>query len=158
MATLSGSANYGANHEALYQSTGDIVKRDAGDQHGRVRVAYDSFTINSTDEVGSGAVINMMKLPGGATVVDAHLVMPASGTTGIVDVGYLANGVDAADPNAFFESADPGAAAVDARMAGTVAGFNKKLGAETTVTITASEATADAGGDTWELFIYYVLD
>lgn len=136
------------------------VKVEVSEQYGRVRRSYDSFAIDAADEFGTSGLIDMMKLPKGARIVDASLVMPASGATGIVDVGWDGglNGDETADPNGIFAAADPGDAAVDAKLDKTLPGYNRKFVDEVLIQIDVTELTADAGGDTWELEIYYVVD
>ena len=66
--------------------------------------------------------------------------------------------MEAADADGIFVGIDPGAAAVDSRMAGTVAGYMKKFDAEVEVQWDCTEATADAGGDTYELLCLIAVD
>lgn len=131
-------------------------------QHGRVRVAYDSYTVDTADEFGTSGLINMMKIPKGARLVDAHVVCPATGATGIFDIGWAAStdaaATVAADADGIFAAIDPGAAAVDSRMAGTVAGWHKTFAEEVQVQCDCTEATADMGTLTIKLAIFYVLD
>lgn len=132
---------------------------DASIQHGSVRRAYAEYTVAAGDEIGSDGVIDMMKLPKGARIVDASVVIPASGANGQFNVGWPANGDLAADPDALFATLDPGQAAVDADLdKSAAAAYNKKLEAEATIRLTCIEATADAGGDTIELEVFYVVD
>lgn len=133
--------------------------------YGRVRFAYDEYTVDSADEFGTSGLIKLMKIPKGARLVDAHVVCPATGATGIFDVGWAASAelsggvaLELADADGIFAGIDPGAAAVDSRMAGTVAGWNKTFAAEVQVQADCTEATADMGTLTFKLAIFYVVD
>lgn len=157
MATL--TTVYGANHTKSFISEPPEMV-DACEQKGRVRHLYDEYTVDAADEFGTNGIIKMMKIPKGARVIDAQVVCPATGATGIFDIGWAAgaDGDEAADADGFFSQIDPGAAAVDANMAGTVAGWNKTFAEEVEVQIDCTEATADMGTKTIKLSILYVLD
>ena len=90
-------------------------KINVGQAYGKLRVLYDSYTVDSADEFGTDGLIRLFTIPKGATLVDFEVSMPASGTTGIFDIGWAAgaNGDEAADPNGIINQVDPGAAAVD---------------------------------------------
>lgn len=138
-------------------------KLDVTENHGRMRRSYDSFTLASADELAIGDIIKLSKLPEGARIVDAKLSMPASGATGQVKIGWpaSADGNQAADDDALYTAAqaDSGNAALDRLQLSSVqAGYNLKLDAEVQVQMEGVEVTADAGGDTWELEIWYTLD
>ncbi len=150
MATL-----YGKNADKVNDGLG--VKIDKGETNGRVRVLYDSYTFDgeltavAPDLIKLGAL-----LPAGARVIGGMFKAPASGATGQVSVGYAANGVDVADPDGFVTTKDPGAAAVLAPVDGAAVG--KKFTVATQVEATIVEATASADGDTWEMWLLYVVD
>jgi hypothetical protein len=136
------------------------VKIDASQEYGKLRIMYDSYTVDSADEFGTSGLIRMMKIPKGARLIDAEVSMPASGATGQFEVGWAdsadldedGNAVEAADPNGIFTTQDPGDAAVDrSRMLSTVPGYMKRFDAEVEVQVDFTEATADSGGDTLEL-------
>lgn len=131
---------------------------DAGVQHASVRHAYAEYTVDAADEVGSAGVIEMLKLPKGARIVDAAIKIPASGTGGQFNVGWALNGDLAADTDALFAALDPGDAAVDTTLLRTSAAYMKKLEDEATISLTCIEATADAGGEQIELSVFYVID
>tara|TARA_R100001086_G_scaffold240680_1_gene167029 strand:- start:9806 stop:10276 length:471 start_codon:yes stop_codon:yes gene_type:complete len=132
---------------------------DAAKRGGVKRSVYATYVVDAADEIGSGGVIEMCKIPKGAYISNAHINIPASGTGGQFDVGWAANGDLSADLDAIFAAVDPGGAAVDADMDKDVAAaYMYKLDDEATIQLTCIEATADAGGDTIELEIEYVLD
>lgn len=137
----------------------------AQQSYGRVRYAYDEYTVDAADEFGTSGLIKLMKIPKGARLIDARVVCPATGATGIFDIGWAASAelsggsaVEAADADGIFVGIDPGAAAVDAKMAGTVNGFNRTFAAEVQVQADCTEATADMGTLTLKLGIFYVVD
>lgn len=153
MATL-----YGSNYQSARVDV-PSTKVDVVDLHGRVRRMYDSITLSA--EVALNDVIKAGVLPAGAKVIDARFVAPSDGTSGQYDFGWESNGTDAADQDGFFAGSelDTGAGAVDAKMLGTAAGWNKEFAqVETTVSFTCVEATTASSGDTLEWEIYYIVD
>lgn len=134
-------------------------KIDVTLQHGRMRRMYDSITLGS--ELALNDTINFGVLPSGARIMDARVIAPSDGTSGQYDFGWLSNGTDAADQDGLFAGAtevDTGAGAVDAKMLGTAAGYNKKFAAETTLVATLVEGTTGSLGDTIQLEIIYLVD
>ncbi len=129
------------------------AKINPGEQSGEVKSLYAEFT--AAGELATTDTLYLGKLPPGARVIGGKIKCPASGATGIVDVGYQANGVDSADLNAFVEGADPGAAAVAAEVNG--AGVGKKFTVETTVVLTPTEVTAALVGLTLQVWLDYVV-
>ena len=69
---------------------------------GVVKAAYGTITVDASTE--DGDIFQICKLPAGATVIGGWL-MAGDGDTGTealdIDIGWAANGVDAADPNGF---------------------------------------------------------
>ena len=67
-----------------------------------VKAAYGTITVDAATE--DGDIFQLVRLPAGATVIGGWL-MSADGDTGIetldIDLGWAANGVDAADPDGF---------------------------------------------------------
>lgn len=157
MATL--TTVYGAN-ATLQQNQEPVEKVIAGNDYGRVRVLYDSYTVGADDEFGTSGLINMMKIPKGATLLYGRVSMPASGANGQFEVGWAAgaNGDESADPNGIFATQDPGDAAVDAEMPSTRPGYMKTFSEEVQVQVDFTEATADSGGDTIELLLFIAVD
>lgn len=152
MATL-----FGANYEAAYE-TEPSSKISVKDQHGRLRVAYDSITLSA--ELALNDVIEFFKLPKGAKIVDARFSAPSDGTSGQYNVGWQSNGTDAADADGFFVGtvADTGAGAVDVKLASTSAGYRFEFAEETVINAVVAEATTASSGDTLELMVIYVID
>lgn len=157
MATL--TTVYGANHTLAYQNSPPSMV-PANEWYGRVRHLYDSYTVGASDEFGTSGLIKMMKIPKGARLIDAQVVCPATGATGVFDIGWAAGATaaEAADADGIFVGIDPGAAAVDANMAGTVAGWNKTFSEEVQVQIDCTEATAAMAGLTIKLSLLIVVD
>lgn len=124
-----------------------------GDYAGSIKSIYSSFTVPAADELATTDTLFLAKLPPGARLLDCKVKCPATGATGIFNIGYQANGVDAADLDGFVVGADPGAAAVYAAGAG--AGLGKKFTVETNVVLTPTEITADAGTKTVEFWMLY---
>jgi len=129
-----------------------------GELSGKVRVLQDSFTCGQ-NVYAIGDLINMgAKLPKGAKVIEACLVSPSLGTTGIMKLGFIANGVDAADDDAFIASADAGGQAVKALMPAGAAALGKKFDADTSIQIKFSEASDAALGLEIKIWIQYILE
>lgn len=141
---------YGDQYQDAYVDV-PSSKINPGDVSGDVKSLVATFT--PAAELTTADTLYLGKLPAGARVLHVLSRFPASGATGIVDVGYQANGVDAADLNGFVEGIDPGAAAVLA--AGTGAAIGKKFTAETTVVMTPTENTAAATGNEIKIIILY---
>lgn len=146
---------FGVNNTKKY-ITVPADKVQAKDDGGKVRVAYDSYVFPAA-AFASGDKIELMKLPRGAKVVDAFVKCPSTGATGIFDLGYKANGVDVADPDAFVLQADSGGQAVFKRMS-LEAGSYKEFSVETTVELTSTEITVSATGLRIEVAVFYVLE
>jgi len=134
------------------------TKIDSQDQHGRLRVAYDSFDLAAV--IGTSDILYMQKLPAGAKVYEVEVNSDDLGTTGVLDIGWgaSAEGGEAADADGFYASLDVKTAAVARqKYANTVAGFQKKFTEEVTIQISASEATSASSGNI-NLAIFYSVD
>jgi hypothetical protein len=141
--------------------TTPAIKLSPADQHGRIRVAYGSYDIDSAQEIATTDTIDLFKLPKGATVIGGSVSAPASGATGTFDIGWLGgtDSLETADPNGLFAAVDPGNAAIDRQtMTSLVAGYRHKMLDEVIIQLDCSQITADAGGDKWEVEVYYVVD
>jgi hypothetical protein len=143
---------YGAQYTQAFRDV-PSSKIAAGDVSGVVKSLYMSFTCPTADELATTDTLYLGVLPAGARVLGGKIKCPATGATGIFNVGYQANGVDAADLDAFVVGADPGAAAVAAEVAGD--GVGKKFSAATTVVLTPTEITADMGTKTVQVWLNY---
>lgn len=129
------------------------AKINPGEQSGDVRVLYCNYA--AAAEANVTDVIYLGKLPAGARVIGGKVKCPATGATGILKIGVLANGVDSADDDAFGSGYDPGAAAVEAALSGE--GIGQKFGAETTVVAVPTEITAALSGKTLQVWLEYVI-
>lgn len=130
---------------------------------GRVRFIRGIYAIDTDDELGVGAKIHMCDLPKGARVVNMYADAPDAGATGEAKIGWDAgyNSGETADDDGFYtaDQFDPGDAAItnkkiDASRPGLYKAFDDRVKVELVVT----EVTADSGGDTWAVNIWYVLD
>jgi len=128
------------------------------DQHGRMRIARDKFTLTAV--LALNDVIRMMKLPAGAKLYEAEINSDDLGTTGDLEIGWAASdeGGEAADQDGIFPTLDVNAAAVARqKMLNSVPGFLKLFTEEVEVQIVATEATTAAVGNI-ELIIWYTVD
>jgi hypothetical protein len=137
-------------------------KAAVGEVNGHVKTIFDTIVfasavvaVNDTFKIGA-------PLPKGARVLDVKVKCPSLGTTGIFDIGYLANGVDAADPDAFAVGLDAGGQAVLGGPTLAAAGIHKKFTAETQVSGIFTEATTTAAASTTttplSVAISYIVD
>lgn len=156
MATL--TTVYGVN-ATKRDVTVPSVKIPANESYGRVRFVYDEYTVDTADEFGTSGLINCMKIPKGAKLVGAQVVCPATGATGIFDIGWAADaaGVVTADADGIFAGIDPGAAAVNSNLLAAAGAF-KTFDAEVQVQIDCTEVTADMGTLTIKLGLFFVVD
>lgn len=122
-----------------------------GDVSGKKRISYDEITIAAELAVND-VILVCAPIPANARILSAGLLIPACGATGIVDFG-IADG----DVDYFVAGADPGAGAVNAKMA-SEAGFLIKSSAVIQPALKCSELTASAVGDVWKCYVEYVLE
>jgi hypothetical protein len=134
---------------------------DITTNYAKLRILFDSYTVATADEFGTSGLIRLFKIPKGARLIDFEVSMPASGATGIFDIGWAASadGVEAADADGIIAQVDPGAAAVNRqKMLSTVPGYMKKFASEVEVQADCTEATADAGDDTYEFLAIIAVE
>lgn len=137
------------------------VKLDASHSLGNIRVLRGSYTVDAADEFGTSGLIRLFEIPEGARLLDVQVSMPASGATGIFNLGWAAgaNGDEAADDDGIIALADPGGAALERQaMLSTVPGYLKKFSEAVEVQADFTEATADSGGDTLEVIAYIAIN
>lgn len=132
------------------------TKLGNGDYNGRVKSTYAEYTL--TAALAAGDILYVGKIPAGARVIDAVVQTPANGGAGEADLGWLANGVDAASQNGFIDALfDASAEIRHIKDAANNAGYLKVFGAETDVVITGTvETTATSG--TIKVQLTYVLE
>lgn len=136
-------------------------KANPGELNGRVKWLYETYTCVA-DVYAIGDQILGPKLPAGAKVVDALIHSDSLGTTGILDLGWVASeDIDgntvAADPNGLISGADAGGQAVHKKMS-TEAGFMQDFGIETQIVAIFTEASDGADTDTIQFAVAYVID
>ena len=163
MATL-----YGNQYSDAYVEV-PASKINSGDFNGIPQVIY--FDYNVPGSVPSNDdVIKLCKLPKGARVLDANLVLPDLGDTTVLELGWAASeetsggsAVEAADPDGFMASIDGDVAADAFSMktlaeAGTIAaGLLKKFDAEVDVQIKVTDAwTSTTTTDKIKGYIVYI--
>lgn len=148
------STFYGSN-ATLRDNSVPAQKIPAQDVCGRLRVAYDEIVLAGA--VTTSDVIKMMKLPNGARIIDAILSSTDLGSTGTLNVGWEANGVDSAQASGIFSAVDVNTAATSVRSSSTQSSNqSKKFGAETQISIVPAANTTAAG--TVKLAVFYTLD
>jgi hypothetical protein len=122
-----------------------------GDFAGKLRYSYDQITLSAELAVND-VILCCAPIPANARIISAGLVAPACGATGIVDFGISGGDVDY-----FIAGADPGAGAVNAKMA-SEAGYLVKSSSVIQPALKCSELTASATGATWKVFVAYILE
>ena len=131
-------------------------KVEASKYNGRLRQIV--ATYDAVGEIATADDIFLTKLPEGARVMDMRVVSPDWGTTGECNIGWLDNGVDAADADGFFAELDCNTAAVDAKMSGLLPGWNKKFGAPTDIVLKPTAVSTAMDGEQIVVQIVYVID
>ncbi len=151
------ASKYGLN-ATKRDSNVPAEKIDVNEQHGRMRVAHDEYTLTAV--LGTADSLYMMELPAGAKLYDAEISSDDLGTTGILDVGWeaSADGGEVADPNGIYAALDVKAAAIARqKMANSVGGFLKEFSEKVKIVIVPSEASSLSAG-TIKLTVWYVVD
>ena len=148
---------YGANYTKAFLSN-PVQVVEQGVSGGKVKCIYDTYTLpTAVIDVGDIVKVGGVKLPKGARVVDATIACASLGTTGILSLGYAANGVDAAAADAFIASADAGGQAVFAKPAAGATGMFKKFAADTQIVIGCSEISTNNNVEI-KVAVFYVID
>lgn len=151
-------ANFYGDNATLRDNTVPSGKIKVNQQHGRMRVAFDSFDFSAV--LGTSDNLYMMEIPAGAKIWDVEVNSDDLGTTGVLNIGWEASvdGGEAADADGLFASLDVATAAVARqKMANSVAGFHKEFSEKVRVVITASTATTATSGNI-NLTVYYSVD
>lgn len=133
-----------------------IEQADVG---GRVHAAYESWAV-PTAAISVNSTVDMMILPAGARVIGVLISSPDQGTTGLVTLGYKANGVDSADAAGFLTTVDVKTAAIFQSSDALVlkrGGMLKKFSVQTQVQLKITEAF-DVGTGSIEVVVNYILD
>lgn len=143
----------------------------AGDFNGQVQFAFFDLSVPAVAP-SNADVVKLCKLPKGARVLDAVLVLPDLGDTTALDLGWAASeeldsdgvAVEAADDDGLLAAIDGDVAADAFSMqalaeAGTIAaGLLKKFSAEVDIQITIDDAwTSTTTTDTIKGYIKFVL-
>lgn len=151
-------ANYNGDNYKLQWVDKPSSKLPKGENAGRKRLLLEHYTAALALQVGD--VILGPKIPASSIVTDAKIKINKSlGATGIFDLGYLANGVDAADADAFVKSADAGGQAVLLRAVAGDAGIYKRFSKETQIALICTEVMDGAVLDgVIEFEVEYVND
>lgn len=134
MATLNGD-----NYEKQYVSK-PSEKIEKGEVAGRKRLLLEHKLLDSV--VALNDEILGLFIPASSIVTDAKIYVGKSlGATGIFELGFKDNGVDAEDSSAFVVGADAGGQAVLERAKAANAGIFKRFSEETQIFVKCTEAT-----------------
>lgn len=157
---------YGVNNTKLTQDA-PKGKAGVGETAGRVRMLYDKYTFTAALTT-SDALAMCGLIPKGARILNVFIKSSDLGTTGDINVGWLASeetsggsAVEAADADGFFAALDVNAAALSADLINSsfrnLDGFMKKFTAAVQPVIVPSENTTATSGSI-EMAILYVVD
>lgn len=139
-----------------------------GQGYGNCNVAYGSYTLADGDE-DDGDIIELCKLPANCTVVGGYLIAGDmdTGTEALdIDLGWAANGNEAADPDGLVNSGvltGDGVAGLYAAggnfrlFDGLVDGF-PTFTAETTIQAEANAPAATFAAGVLSVVVFYVMN
>ena len=137
----------GANYKLAYVDV-PSARIPAGDVSGELKICRDEHTFAA--EATTADVIKMaLKVPAGARVIEAGIISPSLGTTGIMALGT------ATDPDALIAAADAGGQAVKALAAAGAADLMKEVTAETFYQISFTANTQAATGLKVQAYVIY---
>ena len=142
---------YGVNNTKQYVNI-PSEKIPAGEQYGRIHIAYDEYTTAATggaSTIETADTIAVMKLPAGARIIDATMVHEDFGGSGVLELGITGD-VD------YLLAAVAVNAAGAAQMDGE-AGNLVKLSAETQCYVTCTNNTATVSKK-FQVTVSYVID
>jgi len=145
---------YGVNYNKAYVAVPAVIA-PKGSQSGKSRHCFDYYqasTILADDDT-----IKLFKLPAGARVIDMKIKTSKSTSTGGINIGWSANGVDAADEDGFCAIADVHTAALLSSPLIANPGILKEFTVETQVVAQLS-AAIDATDFLLEVACEYVVD
>ena len=115
-----------------------------GENAGRKRLLLEHYT--TVGVIAANDVILGPKIPASSIVVDAKVkITSALGATSTFTLGYLANGVDSADDDAFVDGINANAGATLDRADASSAGIYKRFSEETQVALKCTGVTANSG-------------
>jgi len=140
---------YGTNYTAAFVTI-PSEKLPPGENTGKSKVAYDEYDLDGAI-IAANDLIYMMKIPAGARILEMTLDSASLGTTGILQVGTLA------DPDRYIVSGDAGGQAIREKMPLGAAGAFEKLTVETQIIIKCTELSTATTGLV-KLHVDYVLD
>lgn len=141
---------YGSNYTKAYVNV-PSEKIPPGEISGDKKIAYDEYTFDG-DVFAQNDIIKLgIKIPKGARVLEATVIAPSLGTTGIFSLGTSAN------PDALVVAADAGGAAVKAQSPAGAADLGVELSEDTFYELKCTEATDTADGLKIQVWVEYVL-
>ena len=131
-------ANYNAENYEKQYVTKPSEKIQMGEKAGRKRLLLDRRVLDAAYQVGDKVICGF--IPADSIVTDAKVKINKSlGATGIFDLGFAANGVDAADADAFVVAADAGGKTELKRAGELSVGIHKRFTEETQVELICTE-------------------
>lgn len=131
-------ANLNGQNYAKQYVTKPSEKIQMGEKAGRKRLIFDKVVLSQAFAAGEKVILG--NIPADSIVTDAKIKIDKSlGATGIFDLGFAANGVDAADADAFVVAADGGGQAVLKRASELNVGIHKRFTAETPLEVICTE-------------------
>lgn len=137
---------YGVNNTKQFVNI-PSEKIPAGEQFGRVHIAYDEYTTAAAIETADS--IALMKIPSGARIIEAKMVHEDLGGSGVLELGITGD-VD-------YLLAAVAVNAVGVARSATEAGIMEKLTEEKQLYVTCTNNTATASKKI-QVVVSYVID
>lgn len=148
---------YGVNNTKFTQ-TNPPTKAQEGEVGGRERLLFDSYSW--TAALTTGDLINVCdKIPKGALVTAAKVKVPAFGTSGAIDLGWLASddGVESAQAQGLIAAG--AAVSAGAPTSAAEVGVGKRFAAAVQPQLKINnQGATDPSSGTLYVFIFYVME
>ncbi len=151
---------YGAQYTNAFVTV-PKAEISARDYNGKIRSIYATWV--PAAELAVNDVVNLAKMPAGAKLIFAHAVIPDTGATGTLEIGWAAsaNGTSEAAASAgIFASFNAAAAANNIKMEldSAVSGLHKTFAAEVDLQVKCTAVTTAITGVTWKFRFDYVVE
>ena len=151
---------YGNQYQdAFVDVPSDMIR--PGDVSGEVKVMFFDFTVPAVAP-SANDIFKLGKIPKGARVLEACLMFPDLGTTGVVSLGYAASAdaVEAADATAFISSQDVNTAAdtvLASQQQANAAGVMKLFSAQCDLELKVNTAWTAVAGNVKGYLLYRTI-
>lgn len=131
-------ANYNGENYAKVFATKPAEKISKGEYAGKKRIVIERRVLDVALQVNDQILCPFIPADSIVTGAKVH-INKSLGATGIFSLGFLANGVDAADLDAFAVAIDAGGQAVLTKSIATSAGLYKRFTKDTQIVLVCTE-------------------